>query len=112
MTLRESILAAKPAQKTVTLKALKAAGGKPLRVTVRALSASDDVEVARKSPKDDPYRRGLLTLTYAILDPKSGERLFTPEDVEALEKLKPAVINELFALYGEVRSEVEEQAKK
>lgn len=111
MGLRESILAAKPAQKTVTLKALKAAGGKPLRVCVRALSASDDVEVAR-AVKDDPYRRGLLTLTYAICDPKTGERLLTPEDVEGLEKLKPAVINELFALYGEVRNEVEEAAKK
>ncbi len=113
MSLRDSILAAKPAQKTVVLKTLQAPGGKPLRVTVRGLSTSEDIEISRLcAGQDDPFQRGLLVLTCVICDPKTGEPIFTREDVAGLEKLKASVVSELFALYGEVRAEVEQQAKK
>lgn len=113
MSLRDSILAAKPAQKTVTLKTLKDPRGKPLRVTVRGLTISEQLEARRlMGDKDDDFQRGLLMLTFAIRDPKTGKPVFTPDDIVELGELKAGVMVELTNLYAEVRAEVQEKAKK
>jgi hypothetical protein len=109
-SIRETLLSAKPAEKTVDLDAFKDARGKPLRVLVRALTVAEQVGV-EKEAKGDGLRMGMLLIVHGVRDPKTGEPVFTVEDIAALENQPVSAIQRLVELVGQVNKAPEETAK-
>lgn len=110
MNIRDTILSAKPGERVVSLDAFKDARGKPLRVLVRALTVSEQVAVEKDS-KDDGLRRGMLLIVHGVRDPKTGEPVFTVDDIEALESQPVSTIQQFVELVGSVNRAPEETAK-
>ena len=107
MSLRDSILGVKIPEKVVTLDFIRVRG-KPIKVLVRGLSLPQQLELEKV---DDNMVRGLKTIVKCVLDPKTKEPVFEPEDVKALEGLPLMPLKALFELITKINQEPEEEAK-